>query len=237
MKKPDWIMQKQIKNTMYEIKFFYTNAKHVYLTYEDGFFVVRGNIVNLSKPKFETFLDEAIFKILEKLKSTKKNVLDIDATTQQFYYFGKLCKYEVANNLIVIKDLNNKIIKEIKFKNKNKNLDAKEIIKKELKKELLIKFDFLAQEASKAIFKKKIDFEYAIYQKKTSWASIVIQKNKINLSADLIYFDMEIIRYVAYHEISHIVHQNHSAKFWALVAKFIPNYKILKNKLKNHIFN
>ena len=35
----------------------------------------------------------------------------------------------------------------------------------------------------------------------------------------------EAIDYVVVHELAHIVHKNHSAKFYALVAKYLPDYK------------
>ena len=35
----------------------------------------------------------------------------------------------------------------------------------------------------------------------------------------------EAIDYVVVHELAHIVYKNHSAKFYALVAKYLPDYK------------
>ncbi|PZV99876.1 YgjP-like metallopeptidase domain-containing protein [Metamycoplasma auris] len=236
MKKPDAIIKQIIDNTEYQIKFFYTNAKHVYLTYEDGFFIVRGKFINLHGQKFENFLINAMNRILSKKNKFQKQPLEIDTINQQFYYFGKLCKYIVVRNEIIIQDEDDNPIKTIKYHESNKSLDVSEIIKKEIKNELVKKFNLLATEAAKQILNKEINFKYSVHKKKTSWASIIVQKNKINLCIDLMYFDPQIIRYVAYHEVSHIVYQNHSPKFWLLVVKYIPDYKILKNKLKNHIF-
>jgi len=43
---------------------------------------------------------------------------------------------------------------------------------------------------------------------------------------------LPIIEYVVVHELSHIKEKNHSQKFWALVEKFLPNYRELTEELR-----
>ena len=50
-------------------------------------------------------------------------------------------------------------------------------------------------------------------------------KNSICYSWRLMLYPPEAIDYVVVHELAHIVHKNHSAKFYALVAKYLPDYK------------
>jgi predicted metal-dependent hydrolase len=44
----------------------------------------------------------------------------------------------------------------------------------------------------------------------------------------------EILSYVVVHELCHILEMNHSPRFWALVAKFCPDYKLYKSWLKEN---
>lgn len=59
-------------------------------------------------------------------------------------------------------------------------------------------------------------------------------ENRIAYSYRLMAFPEEVIDYVVVHELSHILHKNHSADFYAFVARYIPDYKakeaILKQK-------
>lgn len=68
---------------------------------------------------------------------------------------------------------------------------------------------------------------------KTRWGSCSSQKN-LNFNWKLVHFKPEIIDYVIVHELSHLVHMDHSAKFWALVAKFHPKYQENVNWLKRN---
>jgi predicted metal-dependent hydrolase len=51
----------------------------------------------------------------------------------------------------------------------------------------------------------------------------------------LINLDGNLIDYVILHELCHTVEKNHSARFWALVEKHMPDYKERRKKLKNVI--
>lgn len=66
---------------------------------------------------------------------------------------------------------------------------------------------------------------------KTRWGSCS-GKNRICLSWRLMDMPTEVIDYVIIHELCHTVHHDHSKKFWALVASFLPNYRTLRNRLK-----
>lgn len=64
---------------------------------------------------------------------------------------------------------------------------------------------------------------------KSSWGRCS-SKGVITLSRKLIECDPDFIRYVAVHELVHLVHLNHSKAFWSLVERFLPDYRILKTK-------
>jgi len=48
----------------------------------------------------------------------------------------------------------------------------------------------------------------------------------LNFSWRLVKYAPEVIDYVLIHELAHQIHMDHSAKFWALVAKYDGNYKL-----------
>lgn len=49
----------------------------------------------------------------------------------------------------------------------------------------------------------------------------------------LILADIDAIDYVVIHELAHLVHFNHSQKFWLLVTKYCPNWKAQRAVLQN----
>jgi predicted metal-dependent hydrolase len=72
----------------------------------------------------------------------------------------------------------------------------------------------------------------SIRQPKTRWGSCT-QKHDIMLNSALALCDMTITRYVCVHELAHTRHFDHSAAFWAEVAKYDPNYQQHRQILKN----
>jgi hypothetical protein len=43
-----------------------------------------------------------------------------------------------------------------------------------------------------------------------------------------------VLRYVAAHEVAHLVEMNHSPAFWAVVAQLYPNWQVQRAWLKRH---
>ncbi|NQZ31994.1 MAG: M48 family metallopeptidase [Oceanospirillaceae bacterium] len=72
-----------------------------------------------------------------------------------------------------------------------------------------------------------------IKQYKARWGSCN-SKGVINLNSLLMMTPDFVIDYVIVHELCHLKHMNHSAQFWALVAKHFPAYKQAKSWLKTH---
>lgn len=72
-------------------------------------------------------------------------------------------------------------------------------------------------------------------EQKTRWGSCS-SRGVINLNWRLICFSPEIINYVIVHELCHMRHMNHSAKFWAEVEKYFPTYEKSVRELKNQQF-
>lgn len=58
----------------------------------------------------------------------------------------------------------------------------------------------------------------------TNWGSCSNSGN-INLSTRLLFAPADVIDYVIIHELAHLIELNHSSRFWAQVARAMPNYK------------
>ena len=65
---------------------------------------------------------------------------------------------------------------------------------------------------------------------KTRWGSCSAKKN-ININRNLLFLPEELVTYLFAHELSHLVHLNHSAKFWAHLQTLEPSYRELDTAL------
>ena len=65
---------------------------------------------------------------------------------------------------------------------------------------------------------------------KTRWGSCSTKKN-INFSWYLIMAEDDLIDYVIVHELAHMTEMNHSARFWAIVGRVMPDYPERKARL------
>ncbi|MGL5540991.1 MAG: M48 family metallopeptidase [Erysipelotrichaceae bacterium] len=57
------------------------------------------------------------------------------------------------------------------------------------------------------------------------WGSCMPSKAQITLNTKLIHHPLEFIEYVVLHEYAHLIQPNHSKAFYALIEKYMPDYK------------
>ena len=79
-----------------------------------------------------------------------------------------------------------------------------------------------------------IDY-YQIKKLSSAWGIYHKKENYISFNSDLIEKDIDCIEYVVLHELCHIFHMNHQKDFWALVEKYMPDYKVRRKNLKTFI--
>ena len=72
-----------------------------------------------------------------------------------------------------------------------------------------------------------------IRSQKTRWGSCSA-KNNINLNIKLINLSGELRDYVIVHELVHTKVKNHGKNFWAEMAKYYPNPKVIDKMLKRY---
>ncbi len=71
----------------------------------------------------------------------------------------------------------------------------------------------------------------AIKNSRTRWGSCS-KKGNLNFNYKVVLLPQDMADYVIVHELCHLGEFNHSPKFWALVSRNIPNWKIIRKKFK-----
>ena len=116
----------------------------------------------------------------------------------------------------------------------------------ELNKKKLTRVDYLKNREKARVFiterlkyfNQLYDFEYrrvAIRDTRTRWGSCSRAGN-LNFSYKLLFMPREVADYIIVHELCHAKELNHSARFWNLVERAIPNHKSLRKELKKNLF-
>ncbi len=73
--------------------------------------------------------------------------------------------------------------------------------------------------------------EYRIRKVKSVWGSCSSNR-KITINQNLMMYSRKALEYVVLHETCHLKYMNHSKKFWAMVEKYMPDYKEAEKELK-----
>ena len=156
-----------------------------------------------------------IFKMISRIQKKKDN-------EEFFYYLGK--KYEVVY-------LNNK---GITFGEKKvfmpPDFDEDKWYKKEAEKLFQMELDKMYHN-----FVYKIPYpSLTIRKMKTRWGVCNVKTHKVTLNLELIKKDIECLDYVIVHELSHLLHANHSRDFWQCVEDNFKDYKKVRKELKEN---
>ena len=82
-------------------------------------------------------------------------------------------------------------------------------------------------------FTKKIPYPTLTIRKMTTrWGVCNTRAKRVTLNLELMKKPIYCLDYVIMHELSHLIHPNHSKDFWALVEENCPEYKKIKKILK-----
>lgn len=91
----------------------------------------------------------------------------------------------------------------------------------------------LCEKAYPYFREKGISFPQIKFRKmKSRWGSCHTKNGILTFNLNLIYAQIECIEYVVYHEFTHFLVPNHSAKFYQELAKVCPDWKEKRQKLK-----
>jgi len=125
------------------------------------------------------------------------------------------------------------IIKQLDKIGKNQSKDLRKFSKKNF---IRNKEKVLELTKSKLVeFNKYYKFNYnkvTVRDQKTRWGSCS-SKGNLNFNYKILFLKEELQDYIIVHELCHLKEMNHSSRFWSLVAKTLPNYKLLRQELRD----
>lgn len=166
-----------------------------------------------------------ILKIIEENKKyILKNIERIEKRKEKnnkFYLLGK------EYNIIILPKAKVEIIDNNIYVDSLKKLEL--WLNKEMKKLFLNRLDYIYNK-----FEEDIPYpSLRIRKMKTRWGVCNTKLKVITLNSELLKYDIEKLDYVITHELSHLIHPNHSKAFWLLVEKYMPNYKKIRKELRD----
>ena len=97
---------------------------------------------------------------------------------------------------------------------------------------------------ARKLFLERMDYWYSRFSRKIPYPSLRIRKmtsrwgvcnvrtHVITLNLELIKRDVAYLDYVIVHEMSHLIHGDHSTRFWKLVEDNMPDYKKYREEMK-----
>lgn len=153
---------------------------------------------------------------LEKINQEKS-----EYSTPKYFYLGK------GYSLQYQKDFNDVHIDSDYFYT---GFDHGQIVNWQKQQVANIVQEFLDEYTTKFALKYK---QIKINSAKSRWGSCSINGN-ISFSYRILMLPLSVIKYIVAHELSHLVHHNHSVKFWQHVAILYPDYKQAHDWLKQH---
>lgn len=210
-------MKYLIDNKEYEVVIEKKNNKNLYIR------VKADNKIYVTCNYFTT--KNMILKVLdENISSLQKMVKRVEKQTEKdnkFFYLGK------SYDIIIKDDIKSVLLTNDKIYTKDlRMLDRwyKEEIIRVFDERYVIVFNNFKEDIKSPILR--------IRNMKTRWGVYNRRNHTITLNSKLIEFDIEKIDYVIIHELSHIIHFNHSKSFWNLVSKYCKNYKVIRREMK-----
>lgn len=177
------------------------------------------DIANFISSKKE-WIEKTLMKFENKIKNddeTKIKILNL-------YRIKKYVQSEIAMFRLTEKSLYI-YYRQDSFKNIEKLIEEWKIkILKEIIDRSLDKYT--------KILKISIEY-YKIKKLNSAWGIYHTRKNYITFNIELIEKSEECIDYVVLHELCHFFYPNHQKEFWNLIEKFMPNYKSVRQLLKD----
>lgn len=212
-------MKLKLNNEEYNVQIIKKiTTKNTYIRVKEDLTIVVTANTFTSDRKVQDIINENIKSVERMLKKAKSK----NEYNSNFYYLGK--KYDV-----VYTNSSN-----IEFGDKKvfigKNVDLEKTLKKQ----------------ANTLFKQRLNLIYSNFSKKIPYPSLTIRKmtsrwgvcntktKRVTLNLELIKKDISCIDYVIVHELSHLIHADHSKNFWLLVEENFKDYKKVRKQMKEY---
>ncbi len=210
-------MKYELDNNVYDVHIIRKNNKNAYIRIKDdmSILVTTGYFTR----------DKDIKKMLDSNASSIRKMLirqsNINEKKKSFFYLGK------SYDIIEVSIMDN-----IELDRGHIYIPNSKAFDKWYKKQLI------------EIFNSRLLYNFSLFEEcddcptlkirtmKTRWGVYNRVKHSITLNSQLLGYDYDKIDYVIIHELSHIIHFDHSKDFWKLVSKYCPNYKEIRKELK-----
>jgi hypothetical protein len=140
---------------------------------------------------------------------------------EDFKYLGKNYRLKVIESEQEEVKLESEYL-EVYIKDKSNTLKKEKLINDWYNQEAKSKFLEIIEEFNK-ITKKEIK-SVKIRKMKTRWGSCNTNKSYINLNLELIKKPKKCIEYVILHELTHLIHPNHSKSFYNYLTLHMPDW-------------
>ena len=213
-------MEYQLDDELLYVEIIKKNNKNTYIRLKDNKTIYVTTNFFTSKSYIKKLLDNNKDFLRRSLKKINKKI----EREESFLLLGNKYNVVMSSNMdkVEINKLNNIIYcKDEKMLNK--------WLKKEMANLFLKRLDY-----NYNLFTESIPYpKLKIRNMKTRWGVCNRKNLTVTLNSKLIEYELDKLDYVIIHELSHLVHFNHSASFWQTVSKYCPNYKTIRNELKD----
>lgn len=215
-----------------KIEVTFKDIKNVHLSVHPPF----GN-VTLSSPT-ENSIEKINTYLITKIpwiRKQQKKILEQDResshdfiTRESHYFLGKRYLLKVSESVRPSIKLHHDIIEMFSPKDYTSEQKEKQLYNW-YKKELIIVLGNFTLNYCK---KMNVTFDnYHIRKMKTKWGSCNAEKRTLHFNIELIKKPAECIEYIVVHEMVHLLVRNHNQDFVILMDKYLPNWRILKQRL------
>ena len=206
--------------------------KNMYILIRDGKVIVKVPR-SISDNRVTDFINSKEDWIVKKLKEVEKK-----SVKEKKFVSGEVFKILGNNYILNVErgDFKKSIVNmENGFINVFVNEDSSVDKIKDLIDKMYYKLAIVVVDKSVDMWRGVINIApdvVVIKKLKTAWGKCN-SKRKITINPDLMKYDQRVIDYVVLHEFCHLRYMNHSKDFWNMVSKYMPDYKLLRNELKN----
>ena len=207
------------------------NLKNTYINVDTDGVVVKTNDSTTIEEINKMVVSKSAW-ITKKLNIFKSVAINKDISTgSRLYYMGKSYYVNIVEDKTISKITINfthskfHITTPLKYTNIELHNAVEHFYKQKAEEKIIPLTKKLAKKMG--VTPEHISFRYS----KNRWGSCS-STNRISFNYHLVKLSSSLIEYVIIHELSHIVHKNHSKEFWKLVYKYLPDYKVKEERIR-----